>query len=73
MINANAWKHPRTEWEILAACWRATEYGAAIACTAAGKEIVSIVHDRSQVPAFSFWRGCEDVTGEFLKVLRARA
>jgi hypothetical protein len=72
MINPTALRHPRTQWEIESAMWRATEYGAAIACTAAGKEIVSIVHDRSQVPAFSFWRGCEDVTGEFLKVLRAQ-
>jgi hypothetical protein len=71
-MNANALRHPRVSWEIEAALWRATEYGAAIACTAAGKEIVSIVHDRSQVPAFSFWRGCEDVSAEFLKVLRAQ-
>jgi hypothetical protein len=72
MINANALRHPRTQWEIESALWRAIEYGAATACNAAGGEIFTAVHDRSQVPAFSFWRGCEDVTGEFLKVLRAQ-
>jgi hypothetical protein len=72
MINATALRHPRTAWEIESALWRAIEYGAAIACTAAGKEIVSIVHDRSQVPAFSFYRGGQDVTAEFLRVLRSQ-
>lgn len=71
MINPVALRHPRTQWEIEAALWRAIEYGAAIACTAAGKEIVSIVHDRSRVPAFSFWSGCQDVSAELLKVLRS--
>lgn len=70
-MNANALKHPRTEWEILAACWRAIDQGHATACNAAGGEIVSIGYDRTKVPAFSFWRGGMDVSAEFLKVLRA--
>lgn len=71
MINANALRHPRTQWEIEAALWRAIEYGAAIAVSASNREIVSVIHDRNQVPAFSFWRAGQDVTAEFLKALRA--
>lgn len=70
-MNANALRHPRTQWEIEAALWRATDHGAAIACNAAGGEIVSSIHDRTAVPAFSFWRDCRDVTAEFLKALLA--
>lgn len=71
-INRTSISHPRTQWAIEAAMWRAIEFGAAIACNASGSEIVSIVHDRAAVPAFSFWRGCQDVTGDFLKALRAQ-
>lgn len=71
MINTNALRHPRTQWEIEAAMWRAIEYGAAIAVSALNREIVSVIHDREQVPAFSFWRDGQDVTAEFLAVLRA--
>lgn len=70
-LNANALRHPRTQWEIESALWRAIDYGAAIACTAAGHEIVSVIHDRKSVPAFSFWRDGQDVSEEFRKVLRA--
>lgn len=71
MINPTALRHPRTEWEILAACWRAIDQGHATACNAAGGEIVSIGYDRTQVPAFSFWRNGMDVSGEFRGLLRA--
>lgn len=37
MINANALRHPKTQWEIEAALWRAIHYGAAIACNASGR------------------------------------
>lgn len=50
--------------------WRAIDYGAAIAMSATNTEIVSVIHDRNQIPAFSFWRDGQDVTAEFLKVLR---
>lgn len=70
-LNANALRHPRCQWEIEAALWRAIDYGAAIAASASGREIVSVIHDRKSVPAFSFWRAGQDVTAEFLKVLRA--
>lgn len=62
-INAAAMRLPAVQWNIEAACWRAIEYGAAIATSAAGKEIVTVIHDRAQVPALSFWKGCEDVSG----------
>ena len=71
MINANALRNPRTAWTVEAALWRAIEYGAATASNAAGGEIVTIVHDRMAVPAFSFWRNTQDVTAEFLRALRA--
>lgn len=71
MINSCALRHPRTQWSIEAALWRATEHGAAIACNAQGGEIVSIIHDRTAIPAFIFYRDRKDVTGEFLKALRA--
>lgn len=70
-LNANSLRHPRTQWEIEAALWRAIDYGASIACTAAGHEIVSVIHDRTAFPAFSFWRDGQDVSDEFRKVLRA--
>lgn len=71
MINANAIRHPRTAWSIEAAMWRAIDHGAAIACNAQGGEIASIIHDRTAIPAFSFYRDCRDVTTEFLKALLA--
>jgi hypothetical protein len=69
--NANALRHPKTQWELEAAMHRAIDHGAAIACTVAGHEIVSIIHDRKAVPAFSFWQDGQDVSDEFRKVLRA--
>lgn len=71
MINQNALRHPRTQWSIEAALWRAIEHGAAIACNAQGGEIVSVIHDRTAIPAFSFYRDCQDITAEFLKAIRA--
>lgn len=71
MINQNHLRHPRTQWEIESALWRAIDQGHATACNAAGGEIVSVGYDRTQVPALSFWRNGMDVSGEFRKVLRA--
>lgn len=71
MINANALRNPRTQWEIEASMWRALEYGAAIAVSAKGAEILSVIHDRKQVPAFSFYRGAKNVTEQALKALRS--
>ena len=71
MINANSIRHPRTSWEIEACLWRAIEYGAATASNAAGGEIVTVIHDRTAIPAFSFFRGCQDVTEQFRNALRA--
>jgi hypothetical protein len=72
-LNAAALRHPATQWNIEACLHRATEYGAAIAMTSTGREIVTAIHDRDSVPAFSFWRDGQDITGEFLKVIRAHA
>lgn len=71
MINANALRNPRTQWEIEAAMWRALQYGAAIAVSAKGTEILSVIHDRKQVPAFSFYRATKNVTEQALKALRS--
>jgi hypothetical protein len=72
-LNNTSLNHPRSQWEIEACLHRATEYGAAIAMTATGREIVTAIHDRDSVPAFSFWRDGQDITGEFLKVIRGHA
>lgn len=71
MINTNALRHPRTQWEIEAAMYRAIDKGVAKACSAAGDEIVTVIHDRIAVPAFSFYRHGQDVIGEFRKAIRA--
>lgn len=63
-------RHPRTQWEIESSLWHAIECGFATACSAAGKEIVTIVHVRTAVPAFSFWRDGQDVTDRFVHLLR---
>ena len=71
MINQTALRHPRTQWEIESALWRAIDQGQATACNAAGGEIVTVAHDREDIPALSFWRNGMDVSGEFREVLRA--
>ena len=71
MINPAALRHPRTQWSIEAACWRAIDQGHATACNAAGGEIVSIWHDRARTPALSFWRNGMDVSAEFRGLLRS--
>lgn len=80
MLNANALRHPRTQWAIESALWRAIEdsagashgIGYAEACAASGRVIFAVRHDRHAVPAFSFWRDFVDVTGDVLRVLRAQ-
>lgn len=69
-LNAAALRHPRTQWEIESAMWRAIENGAAIACNAQGGEIVTIIHDRKAIPAFSFYRDQINVTPRVLHILR---
>jgi hypothetical protein len=71
MLNANSLRHPSTQWNIEAALWRALETGRETVCNRSGGEIVSIGYDRACVPSFAFYRNGMDVTGEFLKVLRA--
>ena len=71
MINANALRHPRTQATIERAMRNAVRYGAAIALSAKGREIVSIIYDRTAIPAFSFWSDTQDVTADMLHVLRS--
>lgn len=71
MINPNALRHPRTQWTIEAALWRAVDKGVATACNAAGGEIVTVVHNPSHTPAFSFYRDYSDVSEQFRSAPRA--
>jgi hypothetical protein len=71
MINATALRHPSTQWNIEAAMHRALETGHETVHNRAGGEIVTIEYNRGSVGAFTFSRNDRDVTGEFLKVLRA--
>ena len=75
-MNAQALKHPRTQWEIEAAMWRAVEYsrksgvGFARADSASGNLIAFVKHDRQAIPAFLFSRNGQDITAQVLAVLR---
>lgn len=75
-MNAQALKHPRTQWEIEAAMWRAIRYsgeygvGFARADSASGNLIAIIAHNRNAIPAFSFHRSGQDITAQVLAVLR---
>lgn len=79
-LNRTSLSHPRTQWSIEAAMWRAIEHssqsigghGLARACSASGKQIVSVWHDRNEVPAFSFYRNGQDVTAAVVAALRAQ-
>ena len=71
MINQTALRHPSTQWNIEAAHWRALETGRETVQNRAGGEIVTIQYTGGAVGAFSYWRAGQDVSGEFLKVLRA--
>lgn len=78
-MNAQALKHPRTEWEIEAAMWRAIEYsnklanafGSAFVKSAKGEVFMTVCHDREAIPAFSFYRNNgQNITAQVLAVLR---
>lgn len=77
-MNANALKHPRTQWEIEAAMLRAIEesrtFGRSVqkAESAGGKVLAYIKHDRYAVPAFSFYtQAGEDVSEQMRELLRS--
>lgn len=70
MITPTTLRHPTTAWNIEAAHWRALETGRETVQNRAGGEIVTIQYHRGAVGAFSYWRGAQEVTAEFLKVLR---
>jgi hypothetical protein len=49
---------------------RAIEFGAGAVMTSSGRELVTIIHDRTAFPGLTFWRDCQDVTAQFVKALR---
>jgi hypothetical protein len=76
--------HPRLSWSIEAALWQAIEnsreYGIGITHvnSASGQTLFSVMHDRRDVPAFSFWQraGCgipSNITPQIIKALREQA
>lgn len=79
-MNAQSLKHPRTQWEIEAAMWRAIEnsrksparFGVAAAFSATGSVMLGVFHDRHAIPAFSFHRNGQDITAQVLAVLRGK-
>lgn len=72
-LNAAALRHPRTQWEIEAAMWRAIGSHHATAESATGAEILTVFHIRGAIPAFRFTRDGQDVTASVLPILRAQA
>lgn len=74
-LNAAALRHPRTQWEIEAAMWRAIKEpgGIAFAHNADGGEILTVMHNPKAIPAFRFVRDGQNVTAKVLPILRAQA
>jgi hypothetical protein len=74
-LNAAALRHPRTQWEIEAAMWRAIkdDFGIAVARNADFGELLTVIHVPTHIPAFYFFRNREDVTAKVLPILRAQA
>lgn len=74
-LNESSLRHPRTLWSIEAAMWRAIEHKACIGraevCSASGKNLVTVIHQRGTVGAFRFYIGEENVTGQMLSFLRS--
>lgn len=82
-LNTSNLSHPRIQWSIEAAMWRAIELsrncpfghaGATVEC-ANGKALLTVVHGRGVVGAFRFFSEPygHDVTQQVLKSLRENA
>lgn len=78
-MNCQALKHPRTQWSLEAAMWRAIEYsnksdnalGSAFVESAKGEVFMTVCHDREAIPAFSFYcNNGQNITAQVLAVLR---
>lgn len=83
-LNTSNLSHPRTQWNIEAALWQAAErsrangIGIAPVKSASGQTLFTVMHDRQDVPAFSFWkregRGIpSNITPQIIKALREQA
>lgn len=77
-LNTSNLSHPRMQWEIEAAMYRAIEssretgVGIEYASTAAGKPLLSVIHVRGEAKAFMFatMPFQQDCTQQVLRVLR---
>lgn len=78
-LNNSNLSHPRMQWSLEAAMWRAAEFsrangiGISSVQSAGGKHVVGVLHDRKAIPAFSFWRQGKNVTPQIVKALREHA
>lgn len=84
-LNTSNLSHPKTQWSIEAALWQAIEnsrhsggIGISVVKSASGHTLFSVMHDRRDVPAFSFWQraGCgipDNITPQIIKALRKQA
>lgn len=80
-LNTSNLSHPRMQWSIESALWQATELsrangiGIAPVNAASGQTLFTVMHDRQDVPAFSFWQ-CADcgipsnITEQVVKTIR---
>lgn len=83
-LNTSNLSHPRTQWNIEAALWEAVErsrangIGIAPVKSASGHTLFTVMHDRQDVPAFSFWQRQgeglpSNITPQIIKALRGQA
>lgn len=83
-LNTSNLSHPRIQQTIKAALWQAAEkslghgIGIAMVKSASGQHLFTVMHDRQEVPAFSFWqrKGCgipRNITPQIVKALREQA
>lgn len=83
-LNTSNLSHPRTQLNIEAALWQAAELsrangiGIAPVKSASGQTLFTVMHDRQDVPAFSFWQRHgsgipSNITPQITKALREQA
>lgn len=76
-MNTQAMQHPRTQWAIEAAMWAAIEasrldgIGSHVAQSAAGKEVVTVLHHRGALGGFAFYKDGVNITRAMLAFLRS--
>lgn len=83
-LNTSNLSHPKMQWEIESALWLAAEksrargIGIARIYSSSGRHLFTVMHDRQDVPAFSFWLRQEaglpsNITPQIIKALREQA